>query len=425
MNKILMLGTSLGSIEIVQTAKDMGYYTIVTDNLNPDHSNAKKVADEYWMISTNDLDLLEKKCREEKVNAIFAGISEYNLDRVKNLTDRLGLPCYIEAVTWKYARDKSAFKKKCREIGIPIVDDYTVSDPPLSRELHDIEYPVIVKPVDGTGNKGLSICTNESELLAGCRKARENSESGNILIERYITGEESWHYYFLADDVIRHVYSGCVFRQPGYPTFLYLIGTCAVTDYDEFKEQVDDKCIAFLKNIGCKNGISWFQFIKDKKGKFYALEMAQRMSADCSGIMLKKAIGINIIEWMLDLAFGKKHTAGMIPEPIEPPYKHAPFVYYQFAERTGTIVSMEGYADLDPERFQVSLVAHEGDYIPQYRLMARIVSYSSTPGEMCEMIRYINNNTRILDKTNDNMYIQFTDFDRIVDSLRGVFLALS
>ncbi len=42
----------------------MGCYTIVTDNLNPEHSNAKKVADEYWMISMDELDLLEKKCRE-------------------------------------------------------------------------------------------------------------------------------------------------------------------------------------------------------------------------------------------------------------------------------------------------------------------------------------------------------------------------
>ena len=104
MNKLLVLGTSLGSIEIVETAGEMGYYTIVTDNLNPDRSPAKKVADEYWMNSTNELDLLEKRCREEKVNAIFAGISEFNLDRVKNLTERLGLPCYIEEAAWKYAR---------------------------------------------------------------------------------------------------------------------------------------------------------------------------------------------------------------------------------------------------------------------------------------------------------------------------------
>ena len=411
MNKLLILGTSLGSVEIVETAREMGYYTIVTDNLDPDRSPAKKVADEYWMISTNDLDLLEKKCKEEKVNAIFAGISEFNLDRVKELTERLGLPCYIEDAAWKYARDKSAFKKKCREFGIPIVDVYTVSNPPLPDELIAIEYPVVVKPVDGAGNKGLSICNNEDELIAGCRRARENSESGNILIERYITGEESWHFFFLADGAIRHIYSGCVFRQPGYPTFLYVLGTFAITEYHDFNEQFNEKCAAFLKNIGCKNGIAWFQLIKDRYGKYYALEMAQRMSADSSGKALKKSIGVNNIEWMLDLAFGKKHTAEMIPEPAEPPYKCALYVYYHFADRDGEIASIQGYNDLDPERFQVSLVAYEGDYVKKYRLLARIVFNVNTSEEVCESIRYINANTRILDLNNNNMYIQFSDFN--------------
>ncbi len=87
----------------------MGCYTIVTDNLDPDYSPAKKEADEYWMISTNDLDALELKCKEEKVNAIFAGVSEFNLDMVKELTARLNLPCYIEDSAWKYARDKKVF----------------------------------------------------------------------------------------------------------------------------------------------------------------------------------------------------------------------------------------------------------------------------------------------------------------------------
>ena len=45
-----MLGTSLGSIEIVQTARDMGYYTIVTDNLEPEQSNAKNVLGPYAYI---------------------------------------------------------------------------------------------------------------------------------------------------------------------------------------------------------------------------------------------------------------------------------------------------------------------------------------------------------------------------------------
>ena len=184
---------------------------------------------------------------------------------------------------------------------------------------------------------------------------------------------------------------------------------------------MDEKCIAFLKDIGCKRGISWFQFIKDGKGRFYALEMAQRMSADCSGKSIKKAVGVNTIEWMLDIALGKEHTAEMIPEPSEPPYKMTQCVDYHFPERDGYIASIQGYDNLDPERFQVSMLAHAGDFVPKYRLMSRIVFNAVNPKEMCESIQYINDHTRILDQANENMYVLFNNYDEIMSSFRGLF----
>ncbi len=59
MEKLLMLGTSLQSREIVEYAKSQGMYTIVTDYLPPEESRAKLVSDAYWMVNTGDLDTLE------------------------------------------------------------------------------------------------------------------------------------------------------------------------------------------------------------------------------------------------------------------------------------------------------------------------------------------------------------------------------
>lgn len=422
MKRLLILGTSLSSIEIIQTAKERGYYTIVTDNLPPELSPAKYEADEYWMISTGDVDQMEKRCREENINAVFSGVSEFNLDRVKELTNRLGLPCYIEEASWKYARDKKAFKNKCREVGIPIVDEYEVSDPPLEQELVGVEYPVVVKPVDGTGNKGLSICYNKEELITGCEKARKHSDNRNILVERYITGEESWRYYYLADGEIRHGSSGCVYRQPGYPTFLYLIGSSSVRDSDEFKNKLNDKCISFLRSIGCKRGIAWFQFIKDKQGRYYALEMAQRVSAGTAGKLAEEVVGINPLGWMLDTALSVEHTKDMLPQSLEPPYKSSNCVYFQFASHEGTVGSIHGYDDLDKEKYQVSILAHNGDSINRYQMMVRIVFNARNGKDICNHIKYINSRTRILDDKNENMYIEFTDFDEIMESNKGLFV---
>lgn len=420
--KLLVLGTSIGSVEIVQTAKKMGYYTIVTDNVDPDYSIAKKEADEYWSISTHDVGSLEKKCREENINAIFAGVSEFNLDRMKELTKSLRLPCYIEDASWKYARDKSEFKRKCREIGIPVVEEFAVSNPPLPKELGKIEYPVVVKPVDGTGNKGLSICYTEEELILGCRKAREVSGSSKILVERYIIGEETWNFYYLAEGESRYVYSERVFRQPGYPTYLYSFGSSATADTHEFGEQMNDKCIAFLKDIGCKNGLAWFQFIRDKEGRYYALEMAQRMSASICGRTKEKVVGINAVKWMLETAFGAEHTVEMLPKAYLPPFKAAHCVYFQFADRAGVVKTLKGYELLDPKRMQISIVTHEGSYVDKYRLLVRITFIAENGREMCDILREINEKTSILDDKGENMYIRFTDYGRVMDSHKGLFL---
>lgn len=421
MKKLLILGTSLASVEIVQTAKKLGCYTIVTDNLPPELSQAKYEADEYWMISTSDLDSLEQKCKEESIDAVFAGVSEFNLDRVEELTDRLGLPCYIDKATWKYARDKKAFKTKCKEFGIPVVEEYYVSDPPQRQELSVIKYPVVVKPIDGTGNKGLSICQNEEELIKGCKKARSQSEHDEIIVERYIRGEEYWNFYYIAEKEIRYVYSGRVFRQPGQPSFLYSFGTSAVGNQNEYKTVIYDKSIALLKDIGCSKGIAWIQCIMDNDGHYYALEMAQRMSAGTSGKSMKKSIGISAIEWMLDTVLGNDQKSEMLPKTVEPPFEAAHCAYYQFAQKAGLVTSLEGYNDLDHDIYEVSKVTYEGTYVNAYRLLVRITFVARNAKEMCERLQEINNKTKILNENKENMYVQFTDYRTVIESHKGLF----
>ena len=68
------------SCEMVRYAQSKGIYTIVTDYLEPEKSIAKQISDEYWMINTSELDVLEQKCREDGVTAVICGISEFNLE---------------------------------------------------------------------------------------------------------------------------------------------------------------------------------------------------------------------------------------------------------------------------------------------------------------------------------------------------------
>lgn len=158
MKKLLMLGTSMMSCEMVRYAQSKGIYTIVTDYLSPEKSIAKQISDEYWMINTSELDVLEQKCREEGVTAVICGISEFNLEMCMELCKRLGFPCYCTPEAWRYSRDKELFKNLCKELGAPVATDYELTDALTDEELDKIVLPVVVKPVDMSGNRGVTYC---------------------------------------------------------------------------------------------------------------------------------------------------------------------------------------------------------------------------------------------------------------------------
>ena len=116
MKKLLMLGTSKASCEMIEYAKSQGVYTIVTDYLAPEKSKAKLIADEYWMISTGDFDALEKKCREEHIDGVCSGISTFCIPATMELCKRHGLQAYCTPESWHYTMNYNKKTNTVNEI---------------------------------------------------------------------------------------------------------------------------------------------------------------------------------------------------------------------------------------------------------------------------------------------------------------------
>ena len=157
MNKLLILGATYHEIDIVERAHNKGIYVIVTDNnLDWSKSPAKYVADEAWNISWSDIDALVLECRESKVNGIIAGFSEFRVENMIKLCDKLGLPCTLSMKQLNLTRDKIQFKNLCAKYGIRGVPEYKYGD--------SINFPVIVKPVDRAGSIGINVAYNQEEF---------------------------------------------------------------------------------------------------------------------------------------------------------------------------------------------------------------------------------------------------------------------
>ena len=223
MKKLLMLGTSKASCEMIEYAKSQGIYTIVTDYLAPEKSKAKLIADEYWMISTGDFDTLEKKCREEHIDGVCSGISTFCIPATMELCKRLGLQAYCTPESWHYTMNKYDFKALCRSCNVPVATDYFVSNPPTEEELNNIKFPVVVKAVDQSANRGMSYCHNKEEILPAIEYAHSFSKDRKVVIERMLKGVEYTAYYALVKGEASLVSLFSDLAQPGTCCVLILV----------------------------------------------------------------------------------------------------------------------------------------------------------------------------------------------------------
>jgi len=174
---LILAGRPVGTEDIIKYAKSKGVYTIVADYLPKEKSIGKRMADESWDVSTADVDEIVKRAREAHVDGVYTGVHEFNVVKTMEVCERLGLPFYATKEQWEVGTDKALFKKICNQNDLPTAKTYSFSN------LSSIKYPVIVKPVDGSSGKGISICQNEEEVKIAYQFALEESIKKEVIIK--------------------------------------------------------------------------------------------------------------------------------------------------------------------------------------------------------------------------------------------------
>jgi len=424
MEKLLMLGTDSCSVDMIKYAKSQGVYTIVVDYWPPEKSFAKQVADESWQISIADLDAIEQKCREEGITAVICGISEFCQDMVLELCERLGLPNYATKEAWHFNRDKADFKAACKKVGAPVATDYYLTDALTDEELDAVVFPVVVKPVDKCSNQGVSFCYNKEELIHAYRYARSISDNSTIVVERLIKGDEYIAMYAIADGDASLIGLVSSYVQPGEPTNCYCVNTSINRHVLHYLDVTDCKAKSVLKEIGCKEGVAWIQFMHDRTdGNDYLIEMGYRLAGDLTFIPYTEINQFDAIKWMVECALGVKHTFQDLPEPQKEAYRPCACSYIIWTNKEGTIAEMRGLDQVSrmPGVRIVRNVVQVGDRVPCYRQICNIVFTSKDCDAMCDMIDRINHMVSILDENGNDMMIHFTDFETIRESYKLSF----
>lgn len=407
-----MLGTSYFSKEMILYAKSQGVYTIVTDPEPPARSIAKQVADEYWMINTCELDELEKRCREENVSAVICGISEFNLEMAMALCERLGLPSYCTPSAWKYSRDKAAFKKLCKKLGAPVADDYYLSEKLSDEELEQVVFPVVVKPIDMSANRGISYCYNREELVEACNYARSLSKSSTIVVERMLHGKEWYSYYAIADGEIRLVALNGMYAQTGELKNLYSLTTTVTDNVERFRNEINPQIVKVLKEVGCKEGVAWVQVMLDEDDKFYIIEMGYRLPGDLPFVQYEKLLNYNSVAWMVDYALGKKHSIDELPEEQRHAFTECGCSYSLWTKQEGVLSEIKGIDELlKLPGIKYYSLSQKGDHFAAHSTVGVIVFNAEDCESMCQILDVINQKLCVIDENGEDVLIHYTDYD--------------
>lgn len=419
--KVLILGTSNGSCDMVRKAKSMGLYTIVTDYLDPKHSMAKLIADEYWMVNLTDLDKLEYKCREEGVIGILAGASDFTVDCAIELSERLSLPFYCTKSAWHYSKDKADFKRMCIECGAPVAKDYFLSENPTIEEMEKIQYPVVVKPVDQAGNKGVSFCCNKEELNQAISRVREVSKNPKMVIEKMLRGREWYGSYVVQSGEVEFLQLDAMYHEEGYPTNCYTLTTTLTAYENQFKKEINPYIEKVLRQIGCTDGFVWVQVMLDEDGHFYVIEMGYRLDGDMMFATTEALHGYDTLKAIVEKCCGLPYSQRVKDIPAHTHTRtQVGCGHMLWTKKSGVVSRIEGLDKLKEKYPAIDIDVRQvvGNEFGQYSSLGTIV-YTAKDGErLCEVIKYINDNVHVYDEKGEDVIIPYTDFNFLMNEYK-------
>ena len=302
--KLLVLGSTKLICTIVQKAKDMGIYTIVTDNRPFEKAPAKQLADAWYNIDFSDIDAIVRLIRQEKIDGVLTGFTDSYMPFYLKICQEAGLPCYGDSRQIDIATDKSVFKQACIDAGVPVIPGLTATSLEDAVSFAAVNgYPLMLKPVDNSGSRGVIKCDGPEMLASAFAYALSFSASGRVIVEKYLDCDNIAVSYFAANGEIclsttddRWMYKS---EESGSSVSSYSEYPSRYTD--RYLAEVNEAVIGMLHKNGFRNGMVSLQAFVDKSS-FYFCEMCFRPSGGQHYLLTEDQNGIDQLALLIKYA---------------------------------------------------------------------------------------------------------------------------
>ena len=393
MKKILLLGGSAQQIIAIKTAKKLGYYTVVCDFLTDNPGQYE--ADKFYLVSTTDKEAILQVAMKEKIDGLIAYASDPAAPTAAYVAEKMNLRTNpYEAVETLCNKDKfRAFLKK-NGFNTPKSSGYATVEAAL-HEIKEYEFPIIIKPVDSSGSKGVTVLDSPTGLQEALEFAFSYSRGHRIIIEEFI---EKKHPYLVGGDIF--VQDGKVIlwgllnchRDISVNPIVPVGKSYPLELEGEDIETIKGTLQKLVDTLGIRYGAMNVELVVDKNNRVWPIDVGPRNGGNMIPDLLGMIYDIDIVEMSIKTAMG---------ESINSEIKEGKLYYATHnlhSSKSGIYKEMEFSTEIEKFIIKKYLYKVSGDKVEYFDNAAKALGIVfmrfGSQEEMRNMLNGINNHIR-------------------------------
>ena len=296
---VLVFGVGELQLSIINRANGKGLFTVGVDPC--EDAYAKDACQAFEVVGGQDFEATLSVAKKYDVSAVVTAATDKTLVMMARVAKELNLPFYsVETAQW--STDKYQMKQRFIEGGVPCAQGRLIHN---AAEAKDLFFPVICKPRDNSGSRGVKLCRDVNELQECIDEALDNSKLDTVLVEEFIEGREfsieSLHY-----DGKSEVIQFTEKRTTEFPYNVELGHKQPANLTDDERQQIRDIISKIAVCMNFENCPSHTELKVNDRGVF-VIETSPRLGGDyITSTLTPLSTGLNLEDQLLHIALGEK-----------------------------------------------------------------------------------------------------------------------
>ena len=340
MSRLLVVGASHAEIPLIRAGQGLGHWvsTVGSDA----EALGAKASDSHFKVDFSDADAVLRVFDEGKFHGVVSGCNDFAAFTAARVSEARGLANCDSNVATRLIHHKDAFRKVASELKLNSPEHFVVSNVKEAKKIsQQIKFPVIVKPTDLTGGKGVNLVQDPSALGTAVEAALSRSRIKNVVVESFVAGSLRSALFIVIGGKTHLVVSA--------DEFMYLnpvLVASAVSNIGEAPETqlgLAEQIGLVVSALALTDGLMHVQYIWSGSD-FTILEICRRPPGDLYLLLAEFASGYNISEKIVLLALGESIT------PPSPNLKVKPvFRLCLMSPKSGQILEWKLHPKLDSQ----------------------------------------------------------------------------